>query len=154
MHRCAWIMAPLGAALIILASGLPPAFPRVPTREQVRQYWERRFHDLDKNGDGKITLEEYLAYFRAEAPLRRQYFAYEFRKYDKNGDGFITYEEHWAPVTLKDEFRALDKNRDGCISLEEFLQGEKQFRKLDRNHDGCITLEEYLYGYRNRSPQR
>jgi Ca2+-binding EF-hand superfamily protein len=154
MHPSAKIMVFLAAAVIILASGLPQAFPRTPTREQVKKSWEKRFHDLDKNGDGKITLAEYLAFFRAYSPPRRQYFEFEFRKYDKNGDGFITYEEHWAPVTLKDEFRALDKNRDGCVTRDEFLQGDKQFRKLDRNHDGCLTLEEYLYAYRNRTPHR
>ncbi|MDD2901957.1 MAG: EF-hand domain-containing protein [Syntrophales bacterium] len=144
----------LAAALIFLASGFAPAGARTPTREQVKKSWEKRFHDLDKNGDGKVTLTEYLAYFRAYSGPRRQYFEFEFRKYDRNGDGVITHAEHWAPVTLKDEFRALDKNRDGCISRSEWLQGIKQFFKLDRNRDGCLTLEEYLNGYRNRSPRR
>lgn len=148
------IMVFLAVGVIILISGLPQAFPRVPTQEQVRQARERRFHDLDKNGDGKITLAEYLAFFRPDTPSLRQYQEYEFRKYDRNGDGFISREEFFAPVTLEDEFRALDKNRDGCITRYEFLQGERLFRGLDRNHDGCITLEEYLYGYRNRVPPR
>lgn len=144
----------LAAAVIFLASGFIPAGARTPTREQVKKSWEKRFHDLDNNGDGQITLTEYLAYFRAYSGLRRQYFEYEFRKYDRNGNGVITHAEHWAPVTLKDEFRALDKNRDGCVSRNEFLQGDKQFRKLDRNHDGCLSLKEYLYGYRHRTPKR
>jgi Ca2+-binding EF-hand superfamily protein len=154
MHQGAKILVWLAAAVIVLASGSLPAFPRTPTREQVKKSWEKRFQDLDKNRDGKVSLAEYLAFFRADSPPRRQYFEYEFRKYDRNGDGFITREEHWAPVGLKDEFRALDKNRDGKVSRSEFLQGEKLFRSLDRNHDGFITLEEYLYGYRNRTPQR
>jgi len=148
------IMVLLAAAVIILLSGLPQAFPLTPTREQVRQSWEKRFQDLDKNRDGKVSLTEYLAFFRADSPQRRQYLEYEFRKHDRNGDGFITHAEHWAPVGLEDEFRALDKNRDGRVSRGEFLDLEKIFRSLDRNHDGCITLEEYLYGYRNRTPQR
>jgi Ca2+-binding EF-hand superfamily protein len=141
--------------VLLLAGASTPAFPRTPTRDQVKKSWEKRFHDLDQNGDGKITLTEYLIFFKATSPQRRQYFEYEFRKYDRNGDGFITYEEHWAPVTLKDEFRAQDKNRDGRVSRSEFLLGgDKIFRSLDRNHDGFITLEEYLFGYRNRTPQR
>jgi Ca2+-binding EF-hand superfamily protein len=144
----------LAAAVIILAGVATPAFPLTPTREQVQKSWEKRFQDLDQNRDGKVSLAEYLAFFKADSPQRRQFLEYEFRKYDRNGDGFITYEEHGAPLTLKDEFRALDKNRDGKVSRYEFLQGEKLFRSLDRNHDGFITLEEYLYGYRNRTPQR
>jgi len=148
------IMVFLAAAVIILTSGLPQAFPLTPTREQVRTSWEKRFQDLDKNRDGKVSLTEYLAFFGADSPQRRQFLEYEFRKYDRNGDGFITPGEHWAPVTLEDEFRALDKNRDGRVSRDEFLQEDKIFRNLDRNHDGFITLEEYLYGYRNRTPPR
>jgi len=66
-----------------------------PTREQVQKSWEQRFQDMDKNRDGKVSLEEYLAFHGAESSLRRQFLEYEFRKYDRNGDGFITHEEHW-----------------------------------------------------------
>jgi Ca2+-binding EF-hand superfamily protein len=121
-----------------------------PTREQVREGWERRFQDRDKNRDGKVSLEEFLAFHGAESPLRRQLLEYEFRKYDRNGDGFITHEEHWSPVGLEDEFRGVDKNRDGRLSLDEFLQGERLFRRLDRNSDGVITWEEYSEAYRKR----
>ena len=154
MPQALKISGVLVAALLIWLNCSNQAWPRTPTREQVRQSWEKRFHELDQNGDGKITLKEYLVFFNAYAPLRRQYFEFEFRKYDRNGDGFITYQEHWAPVTSKDEFRGLDKNQDGRVSRSEFLQGDQQFNKLDRNHDGCLTLEEYLYYYRSRTPKR
>jgi Ca2+-binding EF-hand superfamily protein len=144
----------LSGAVISLASGPPPAAALTPTREQVKKSWERRFQDLDKNRDGKASLEEYLAFFRADHPQRRQFLAYEFRKYDRNGDGFITHAEHWAPVSLADEFRALDKNQDGRISQDEFLQGERLFHRLDRDHDGLITWNEYSDAYRSRSTPR
>jgi Ca2+-binding EF-hand superfamily protein len=121
-----------------------------PTPEQVRKSWEQRFQDRDKNRDGKVSLEEHIAFHGAKAPLRRQFLEYEFRKYDRNGDGFITHEEHWAPVGLEDEFRGVDQNRDGRISPDEFLQGEPLFRRLDRNNDGVITWDEYWDAYRQR----
>jgi Ca2+-binding EF-hand superfamily protein len=144
----------LSAAVIILANGSPPASALTPTREQVQKSWEKRFQDLDKNRDGKVSLEEYLVFFGADHPQRRQFLEYEFRKYDRNGDGFITIEEHWAPVSLADEFRALDKNQDGRISQDEFLQGERMFRRLDRNHDGFVTLDEYTDAYQHRPTSR
>jgi len=137
-------------AVILLASGSPPASALTPTREQVKESWEKRFQDLDKSRDGKVSLEEYLVFFGADHPQRRQFLEYEFRKFDRNGDGFITIEEHWAPVSLADEFRALDKNQDSRISPDEFLQGERMFRRLDRNHDGFITWDEYSDAYRHR----
>ena len=136
----------------ILASTAAQAL--TPTREQVRKSWEDRFQKLDKNRDGKVSLEEYLAFHGAESALRRQFLEYEFRKYDRDGDGFITHEEHWAPVSLEDEFRGVDKNRDGRISPDEFLQGEQLFRRLDRNNDGVITWDEYRDAYRQRQDRK
>jgi Ca2+-binding EF-hand superfamily protein len=145
-------MAKLTTVLLVGATMLTSTFlqARTPTREQVRKSWEKRFHDLDKGQDGKVSLAEYLAFHRADDPLRRQFLEYEFRKYDRNEDGFITLKEHWAPVSLEDEFRGLDKNRDGRISPDEFLEGERLFRQLDRNHDGVITWDEYSDAYRQR----
>ena len=154
MNQISNLMVFLSAAVIILANGSPPASALTPTREQVQKSWEKRFQDLDKNRDGKVSLEEYLVFFGADHPQRRQFLEYEFRKYDRNGDGFITIEEHWAPVSLTDEFRALDKNQDGRISQDEFLQGERMFRRLDRNHDGFITWDEYSEAYRPRETSR
>jgi Ca2+-binding EF-hand superfamily protein len=145
-------IAKLITVLLVGATLLPSAAAQAltPTREQVQKAWEKRFQDLDKNRDGKVSLEEFLAFHGAESPLRRQFLEYEFRKYDRNGDGFITHEEHWAPVSLEDEFRGLDKNQDGRISPDEFLEGERLFRRLDRNNDDFISWDEYFDAYRQR----
>jgi len=148
MHPIATLITVLLVGATMLSSTAVQAL--TPTHEQVRKSWEKRFQDLDKNRDGKVSLEEFLAFHGAESPLRRQFWEYEFRKYDRNGDGFITHEEHWAPVGLEDEFRGVDRNRDGRISPDEFLQGERLFRHLDRNNDGVITWDEYSDAYRQR----
>jgi Ca2+-binding EF-hand superfamily protein len=154
MNKICKFMVLLAAVVILPASGSTPAAALTPTREQVKKSWEKRFQDLDNNRDGKVSLEEYLAFFGADHPLRRQFLEYEFRKYDRNGDGFITREEHWARLSLSDEFRALDKDQDGRVSPDEFLQGEKLFRSLDRNHDGFITWDEYSDAYGPMQPGR
>jgi Ca2+-binding EF-hand superfamily protein len=150
------LIAKLITVLLVGATVLSSAAAQAltPTHEQVRKSWEQRFQDRDKNRDGKVSLEEHLAFHGAESALRRQFLEYEFRKYDRDGDGFITYEEHWAPVSLEDEFRGVDKNRDGRISPDEFLQGERLFRRLDRNNDGVITWDEYWDAYRKRDNRK
>jgi len=152
MHPIATLLTLFLVGAVMLTNTAAQAL--TPTREQVRKSWEQRFQDLDKNRDGKVSPEEFLAFHRAESPQRRQFWEYEFRKYDRNGDGFITLEEHWAPVSLKDEFRGLDKNRDGRISPDEFMEGERQFRRLDRNNDGGITWDEYWDAYRQRRQRK
>ena len=145
-------MNKLITVLLVWAIMLPGAAAQAltPTREQVRQGWERRFQELDKNRDGKVSLGEFLAFHGDNSRLRTQFLEYEFRKYDRDGDGIITYEEDWAPVSSEDEFRGVDKNRDSRISPDEFLQGERLFRRLDRNNDGGVTWDEYSDAYRQR----
>ncbi|MHB8066686.1 MAG: EF-hand domain-containing protein [Desulfobaccales bacterium] len=138
----------LSALVMILAHDSTPA------QAQVQDSWEKRFQEMDQNRDGKVSLAEYLAFFKEGSPMRRQNIEYEFRKYDRNGDGFITREEHFTPVTLEDQFRALDTNRDGRVSRDEFLDADIIFQALDRNHQGFITLEEYLYRYGTRTARR
>lgn len=69
-----------------------------PPPDQVRRSWEKRFAELDRNRDGKVSRAEYLSFFGAATGARRQYFDYEFHLYDRNRDGFISREEHAAPV--------------------------------------------------------
>lgn len=116
-----------------------------PPPDQVRRSWERRFAELDRNRDGRVSRAEYLEFFGAVSGVRRQYFEYEFRRYDRNGDGFISWAEHLAPVRPEDEFRALDRNGDGRLSREEFRcrYRERDFDRLDRNRDGFISREEF-----------
>ena len=78
---------------------LPEAAPR--TREQ------RRFGRYDKDDDGNVTRDEYLA-------SRRKAFA----KLDANGDGRLSFDE-WATRTTQ-KFAAADRDRSGGLSAAEF----------------------------------
>ncbi len=77
----------------------PAATPR--TREQ------KRFDRYDKDRDGRITRDEYLA-------SRRKAYA----KLDTNGDGRLSFDE-WAAKTAT-KFVTADKGRDGALDAAEF----------------------------------
>lgn len=90
--------APAPVALAPLAD--PPA-ASAKTRE------ERRFSRYDKDKDGSVAREEYLA-------SRRKAYA----KLDANGDGRLSFDE-WAVKTTA-KFAAADADRTGALTPAEF----------------------------------
>jgi Ca2+-binding EF-hand superfamily protein len=140
------LTAVLLTGAVLLATAPPPAGARPPggTQEQRLERQKILLSKLDKNRDGQVSLEEFLAYYHAAVEQgRRRFVEYDFRKYDRNGDGFITREEFLAPVTERDTFRAMDKNRDGRIGQDEFLLPGPMFRSMDQDKDGLVTWEEF-----------
>lgn len=81
------------------AVALPEATPR--TRE------EKRFGRYDKDRNGSITREEYLA-------SRRKVYV----KLDRDGDGRLSFEEWATKATTK--FAAADRNKSGAMDAAEF----------------------------------
>jgi Ca2+-binding EF-hand superfamily protein len=105
----------------------------------------------DRNGDGKVSLDEYLGANPNMADA-----SVSFRPMDKNGDGFLTPDELCGdkpPASpppkddCKEQFATLDRDRDGSVSLEEFLAvypGDRdRFDKLNRNGDKVLSPEEW-----------
>ena len=80
-------------------ASLPEASAR--TREQ------KRFDRYDKDRDGAITREEYLA-------ARRKAYA----KLDRDGDGRLSFDE-WA-VKATTKFATADRDRSGAMNAAEF----------------------------------
>lgn len=80
-----------------------PAVPEATptTREQ------KRFNRYDKDRDGRITRDEYLA-------ARRKAFA----KLDTNGDGRLSFDE-WA-IRATTKFATADKDASGTMNAAEF----------------------------------
>jgi len=75
------------------ASGERPQRERraAPTPEEMRERLANRLKEMDKNSDGKISLEEYKASSRS--PERAEA---RFKELDKDEDGFLTLEEFSA----------------------------------------------------------
>ncbi|WP_188659390.1 EF-hand domain-containing protein [Sphingomonas metalli] len=82
----------------------------------------RRFGRYDKDRDGTVTREEYLA-------ARRKAFA----KLDTNGDGRLSFDE-WA-VKAEAKFAAADSDHSGGMSPDEFATTAVK-RKPSSRH-GC-----------------
>lgn len=93
---------PLDAALRFadLPAPLPEASER--TRE------EKRFDRYDKDRNGGVSREEYLA-------NRRKAFA----KFDTDGDGKLSFEEYATKTVVK--FSGADKDHTGVLTPAEFL---------------------------------
>ena len=124
--------------------------------------FQHQLEKMDTNGDGRISLNEYLAAATAHfdsidtqhkgsidatqladspaATGRIQHRADSILKHlDKAGNGYVTQDEFLAAA--KKRFARKDRNGDGKLTPEEL---GKHFDKLDSNHDGSVTLDEYL----------
>lgn len=115
--------------------GKPGAPGAMPSPDELRQ----RFKDADKNGDGKVTKDEF------PGPAER------FAMLDRDQDGAVTADE--IESALKDGmngeggrgkrmFQRFDKDGDGKVSRAEFPGGDEAFKAMDKDGDGFVTAEE------------
>lgn len=74
---------------------------------------------LDKNGDGKLTADEYLPAKPADAPADAP--------------------KHPTPKIVS----ALDANGDGVIDATEIANASAALKTLDTNGDGQLTADEF-----------
>jgi Ca2+-binding EF-hand superfamily protein len=106
-------LAQAAAAIVFLFALLPlPALAQV---QATGEYLQR----MDLDGDGRVSLEEYLAWMN-----------YAFERMDRNGDGVLSADElpggRGQPLTraahrarLADRFNRQDANRDGFLDVRE-----------------------------------
>jgi Ca2+-binding EF-hand superfamily protein len=97
-----------------------------------------RFKELDRNGDGFVTRNEW--------PLAPA----SFDTVDRNKDGKLSPEELLTPNVVRREgmgqFASLDINGDRVLTRDEWQRGGAGFGRmemLDRNRDGRITIPEF-----------
>lgn len=106
---------------------------------------QQLFRNIDGNGDGALSREEYMAY-RGRV----------FGGMDADGQGSLSQDEFMAGgpggqtmtkrhrVRREEMFRALNRGGSGAISRPEWdREGEELFNLRDRNGDGNIMPEEF-----------
>lgn len=82
------------AAPVAPVQNPPSAVAAIPPK--ARRHWEGRFKELDTNGDGKLTLEEFLA-----GPMGKK-----------------------TPEKAKTFFQGIDRSHAGWISVDQFVAAE------------------------------
>lgn len=86
-----------------------------------------RFNRFDKDANGEISKEEYIAPFLKRIAVK-----------DQNRDGLLSVAEFSVP-----HFKSVDANADGQLSANEIQQFyELQFKQLDGDESGSITTDE------------
>jgi hypothetical protein len=98
---------------------LPAQEPAAVPSATARTREEKRFDRYDKDSNGRVTREEYLA-------SRKKAFA----KLDANGDGRLTFDE-WAVKTTT-KFAKADADRSAALDAAEFATTALQRKAVAR----------------------
>jgi Ca2+-binding EF-hand superfamily protein len=101
---------------------------------------QQRFQMLDKNGDGKVTRDE----FPGNPDV--------FDRIDSDKDGLLSISEvtqappgaggGMVPTLLRERLRAMDTDGDGKITRGEFQGPQAIFDRLDVNKDGVLNRDD------------
>lgn len=160
-------MAPLWATPLAGKDAMPPAGEAL-TGQQLAELRDA-FSAHDKNGDGRITLQELRQALEEldEEPAVAELKALMI-KADADGNQSIDFAEFLAFMRrrlsqrgaegeIRDAFDVFDRNGDGLVSIDELLQvmemlgetmtrqeAEDSLRRADSDGDGQLTYQEFV----------
>jgi hypothetical protein len=110
--------------LLLLAACLPLAVHAQDhddsAQEEDTGQIQQRFSELDANGDGVISFDEFSA-----MPMAG------FNRLNATGDGIVSREE-----IRERRFRQIDANNDGLVSAGEFAASQRASAQLQRRQQG------------------
>ncbi|MCI0459344.1 MAG: EF-hand domain-containing protein [Gemmataceae bacterium] len=104
--------------------------------------------NMDSNGDGKVTREEFAAFYRRPVPP----FTVSVETPGRGGPGMGMPYQNLSPKPNdlnKALTKLLDTNKDGNLSRQELEAAPALFHKLDLDEDEVITYKELMPGFSN-----
>jgi len=120
--------------------------------------YSRHFFIHDENGDGLVSLQEYLD----NSPYKGGDLTQIFKATDRDGDGMMTEQEYINNRIITDEgkriFVRMDADGNGKLTEAEFLENsniedkewaKELFLELDSDGSGDTIIPEYLKTYGN-----
>ena len=121
--------------------GATPGFDRMDrnhddslSEDEMPEWLKSARKSIDRNGDGKISRDEFLKSREQIAALRRNQ---EAKKPESGSSEKST-------TSLNELFTRLDKNQDGKLTETEIPESARaRIMKADTNKDGEITKQEY-----------
>jgi len=124
--------------------------------DEVISGYSQHFFIHDENGDGLVSLPEYIE----NSPYKGGNLTKIFEASDRDGDGVMTEQEYINNRIITDEakviFNRMDANDDNTLSEAEFLmdcnisderRAKELFKELDPQNRGASTLPEFLKTY-------
>ncbi|MBC8875967.1 MAG: EF-hand domain-containing protein [Planctomycetes bacterium] len=125
----------------------PGAEKRKALQEKMAKMAEQQFKKLDKDGDGKLTVDEFKGRRKTEVAAEL------FKLLDKNGDDGVCIEE-FKKKSPEFRFKTMDKDGDGELTFDEYKgrrtkpedieQAEQRFKKADKDGDKKVSCEEFM----------
>lgn len=127
------------------------------------------YKSWDKNGDGKVVVDEVMAWAKTQVPTtvaaadadkEIENVRMHFKMVDGDDDGFIS-EKEFGEAKYRISFRMYDKNNDGTITYAEMKEmmntmvtpgsappSETMIKgslaQMDKDGDSKVTFEDYL----------
>merc|ERR1711936_561661 len=125
-----------------------------PSHEPVYVENWRIFTRADKDGDGKLSKEEWFRVLNtAGCETSMEEVSEFFERMDRDYDGKLSFEEFMGEETpLERLFRSMDKDGDGSVTKEEFMsvcknlsakQVDDAFTKFDPSGDEKLDFKEF-----------
>jgi Ca2+-binding EF-hand superfamily protein len=114
------------------SAGNDPTYDSANRNDEFDDWTAQGFSDLDRNGDGRLTSDEW--HFNREG----------FYRADHNGDGVVTRAEFLGEDSLPDNrvddrVANMDANHDGRVTRDEWRGSRAAFDRLDGNRDGVLS---------------
>jgi Ca2+-binding EF-hand superfamily protein len=118
-----------------------------------------RFSEMDTNGDGSVSFNEFHAWYQMNTPNRRQRVRELFDALDKDGDGLLERDEIWRLCgnvglrSLHESSSASARLRRRCCcgrpAAEDALL-DVSFDEMGASKEGKVTFEKFHAWYATR----